>query len=290
MTSRLAALTVLALVFIGIGIERAAAQSLTIQQVKDLYAEAAYEDALGVLSKLPATESMTEAGRYRAACLIALGRPDEAQTAIAAIVQEHPEYRPDPSETSPRVIELFNATRRQLLPGIALRMYTDAKTTMDRKEAAEAIKGFETLIRVLDDPELKGDSKVSELAVLATGFLDLTRAKVAAATPPPVPAIPAAAGPPGKPPVITRAVAIRQTLPQWTPPDSLSRQAEFAGAVRIGIGEDGKVMTATMAKSVHPAYDRLLLAAAQEWLYEPARRDGVPVPSEHTVEVRLKPR
>ena len=45
-----------------------------------------------------------------------------------------------------------------------------------------------------------------------------------------------------------------------------------------------------MATSVHPAYDRLLLQAAREWTYQPARANGAAVPSEKVVQVVLKPR
>ena len=42
-------------------------------------------------------------------------------------------------------------------------------------------------------------------------------------------------------------------------------------------------------KSVHPAYDQLLLRAAKGWSYEPAKKDGVPIASEKTVEVSVTP-
>ncbi len=89
---------------------------------------------------------------------------------------------------------------------------------------------------------------------------------------------------------MTQAVPVRQALPQWVPPAGMSRYTDFRGAVRVEIGADGKVVSAAIAEPIHPAYDRLLLAAARDWLYEPATRDGVPVPSERTVQVSLKAR
>ena len=48
-------------------------------------------------------------------------------------------------------------------------------------------------------------------------------------------------------------------------------------------------MSAEIIKSVHPAYDQALLRAARGWIYEPAKKDGVPIPSEKTVEVSVAP-
>ena len=286
MTRRLTCTTTFALVLLA---GAASAQPQSLQQVRELYAQAAYEDALGLLSKLPETESVTDAARYRAACLLALGRVEDAQKAIVSIVDAHPEYRPDPSDTSPRVVELFKTTRNQRLPDIARRMYTDAKAAMDRKETQAAIDGFETLLEVIDDPDALADTTLSELRLLASGFLELNRAQLAAATTK-VPELPAAPTRPAAPPVIVPAVPIRQQLPAWTPPDSLTQRTEYRGSVRVQIGVDGRVVSAVIMEPVHPAYDGLVLVAARSWLYEPARQNGVAVPSERTVQIVLKPR
>ena len=79
-------------------------------------------------------------------------------------------------------------------------------------------------------------------------------------------------------------------MPQWVPSDMLSRQSSFTGAVRVAISAAGRVETATIERSVHPAYDPLLLQATRSWEYQPARNGGVPVPSEQLVQVQLKPR
>ena len=55
------------------------------------------------------------------------------------------------------------------------------------------------------------------------------------------------------------------------------------------ISAEGKVTNAEIIKSVHPAYDQSLLRAARGWLYEPAKKDGVAIPSEKTVEVAVTP-
>ena len=84
-------------------------------------------------------------------------------------------------------------------------------------------------------------------------------------------------------------MAIRQTMPPWTPTDNASRRTTYSGAIRVGISVTGQVERAEIVRSVHPMYDRLLLQAAKNWAYQPARRSGSAVPSEQVVEVQLKP-
>ena len=69
----------------------------TLAAARELYAAAAYEDALAVLSKLPDTGRPDEQRvieQYRALCLLALGRTGEAEHAIEAVVLGDPSYRP----------------------------------------------------------------------------------------------------------------------------------------------------------------------------------------------------
>jgi len=72
-------------------------------------------------------------------------------------------------------------------------------------------------------------------------------------------------------------------------PDPVSRATEFRGAIRVQISAEGRVINVELIRSVHPAYDQALLRAARTWLYEPAKKDGVPIPSEKTVEVAVTP-
>jgi TonB family protein len=262
-----------------------------LQRAKDLYAQAAYEEALEALSRLGAGEPAAEAGRYRAACLLALGDPDGAQRVVDEVVDSHPEYLPDPADTSPRVMQIFESTRRVKLPQILKRMYADAKAAMARDELREAEQGFEAVARLASDEDLAGNENAMELKALAEEFLELARLR---AVVPPAPVEPEPRRPgvpePVAPPVITPAVALEQELPGWTPPGGVGGRWEFSGAVRVEIGADGRVVSATIEKSVHPSYDRQLLEAARQWRFEPARRDGAPIASEGVVRVVLKPR
>jgi TonB family protein len=139
------------------------------------------------------------------------------------------------------------------------------------------------------------DGSLTELRLLASGFLDLSRAlrskeaePVPATTAPAAAAVPPAAA--SKPVEIVPATAIKQTMPPWTPGDGVSRQATFVGEIRVRISALGRVDGAEIVRSVHPVYDRLLLTAAKSWEYQPATRNGVATASEQVVQVQLKPR
>jgi tetratricopeptide (TPR) repeat protein len=258
----------------------------TLQRLKDLYAAAAYEDVLAVVTRPEGTEVRPELEQYRVFCLVALGRTSEAERIVEDLIRENPRYRPDASEASPRIQELFSKVRRRVGPSLVKTMYVDAKAALDRKDRDAAIAEFERMLKLADDPDVKDDSTVAELRLLGSGFLDLSRA-----IPAKLPAVAASvAAAPVTPPVVTPPLAIRENLPPWIPMDATSRFVEFRGAVRVRIDAEGKVASAEMAAPVHPSYDRLLLVAAKDWLYQPAKTNGTPVPSEKVVQVVLKPR
>src|SRR5688572_23383189 len=116
-----------------------------LSTARDLYASAAYEEALVTLNRVraagapPADAFAIE--QYRAFCLLALGRGSEAQSAIEALVTADPLYQPA-SEVSPRVRAAFSDVRRRLLPAIIPQQYAKAKATFDRKDFAAAAEAF----------------------------------------------------------------------------------------------------------------------------------------------------
>ncbi len=323
----------------------------TLQHVKDLYASAAYEDALGVLARLQSPDQRLEIERYRVYCLIALDRPAEAEKAILGILSEDPWYSPE--DAAPRVVDLFKRVKRQAAPQLARTLYNDGKAALARKDQDRAVRKFEQLLQLTEDADIRNDTLISELRLLASGFLDLARASAPAdspnptvtatmgstappvtnsspaanaapsptnAAPSPTNAVPSptnaapsptnaappatstntAAGrtPPTSGPapgsngnaVVTPPVPLRQDLPRWVPYDSTSRQAEYRGAIKVMIAADGKVQAVEIVTPTDRNYDRQLLNAARSWLYEPAKRDGIPIASEKVVAVYLRPR
>jgi hypothetical protein len=273
-----------------------------LQQVKALYASAAYEDALSMVSRLQTTGRKLEFEQYRVYCLVALGRTAEAEKVIASVVVDHPTYVPDAGETSPRIHEMFLRIRRGLVPDIAQRMYLDARAAWNRKDTAAASSQFAAVVQLidsaaqLDDEGGSGSEKVepmlAELRLLASGFLDLS---VALSTTPTrtnaeAPKATVRERAPGAlPPDVTSPVPVKQELPLWVPTDQASRHV-FRGAIRVFISDAGLVTGAEISSPIHPAYDRQLLLAAKAWTYQPALKDGRPMASEKVIEVVLKPR
>jgi len=261
-----------------------------LQPVKELYASAAYEDALAALGKVDSPAASPDAEQYRVFCLVALGRLDDAEQVVQGLLLTRPEYRPDPAQASPRIQALFSQVRRRIGPALVKRKYQEARLAMERKDREDAIAQFEAMLRIADDPDVRTDPSVAALKELGTGFLELSRAIPATApAPPPEPA----PGPASRPVdtrtnVIVAPVVIQQRLPAWVP-DVTSRATEFRGAVRIQISTDGRVVAAEIVKSVHPVYDQMLLRAARGWMYQPARKDGVAIPMEKIIEVTVTP-
>src|SRR5262245_33838633 len=118
-----------------------------LASARDLYASAAYEDALAALNKLPSTlpssEDRRSVERYRAFCLLALGRTSEAERSIEALLVEQPMFHGADSDMSPRVRSAFADVRRRMLPTLIQQRYNEAKTAYDRKDFASASQGFQ---------------------------------------------------------------------------------------------------------------------------------------------------
>jgi hypothetical protein len=289
--------------------EAAAAQG-SLADARALYSSAAYDDALAMLNGLRISDQRPDDGRaidqYRALCLLALGRTEEARHAIRTIVAASPSYHPSDSEVSPRVRAAFREVRQLMLPAIIQQKYADAKAAFDRKNLAAASEGFTLVLELLTDSDLGAAANqppLAQLRPLAIGFRDLT-----AASAPPTPSpIPARVSPP--PPLVQKAtpapavrpvalriytwedanvvapIVLRQTMPVLGDV-FVQRQ----GAVEIIINEAGLVETARMTSPVNAVYDGLVLAATKGWRYKPATVGGVTVKFRHTIQLDLRRR
>jgi protein TonB len=263
-----------------------------LQAARVLYANADYEQALALLSAADASEAPDaatwEAHHYRALCLVALGRVDEAERAMADAIEANPRFVPAAADVSPRVLSLFSEVRHRLLPQIVRRHLTAARRLSEDGGHDRAAAAFAGVMTLLEDPALASREDLDDLRLAATTLRDLARARAEAAraTEP----SPAAAPPQPmvRAPEFTRPVAIAQALPRWNRSGELARWG-FAGAVRVTIDESGAVTGAAIERSVHPAYDRLVLEAARGWRYRPATRDGRPTVSETVVAITVAP-
>jgi hypothetical protein len=279
----------------------------SLSAARDLYAAAEYEDALAVLNRLqPGAQEPVERRtieQYRAYCLLALGRPADADQAIAAMVTATPLYKPSGADVSPRVRSAFTDVRRRMLPSIIQEKYAAAKVAFDRKNYTVAAAVFTEVVEAMADPDVADLAKqppLSDLRVLATGFRDLS---LSAAMPAPLPAHapePSAPAVVAKPPVTAVApprtyaatdarvappVAVRQTLPPF-PGQVL---AGHRGVLELFIDEHGVVESVFVRESINPRYDDQLVAAARKFQYQPATLDGAPVRYRKLLQVNVKP-
>ena len=107
------------------------ARAQSINDARDLYAGAAYAEALEVIEAVekstPDAPAMREALQYRALCLLALSRPREAERTVAALVAKEPTYSPDAVEAPPQLRELFRVVREQQLPALVREKYAAAR-------------------------------------------------------------------------------------------------------------------------------------------------------------------
>jgi TonB family protein len=264
-----------------------------LDNARALYVSASYEDALAELSKVPPGAPAGRVEQYRAFCLIALGRAEEASTAVAKAVSADPLLVPSLSDASPRMRALFAETRRKMLPDIAREAYAHGKAAYAAKDLSAAALAFQRVID-LEDALSSGEDDRSDLRLLAQEFLELS---VRVSTPA-SPAVPPTAGPttslaevPASPETagplaVGRGVAaIRETMPVWTRP---TPGFTLMGQLHITIDERGDVTSATITHPSDPDYDRDLVVAAKQWKYEPAVRDGRALPSEKTITFTLR--
>jgi TonB family protein len=285
------------------GASRVYAQA-PIDVARDLYATADYDKALTLLDDLIARNQVgqkrDEADLYRALCFLALGRRDDADRAVETIVQRDPLYRP-PDDIAPRMRTAFGETKKRLLPAIVQQQYASAKTAFDNKDFGVAGERFQRVLDALNDPDLKqaaSQPPLSDIKTLASGFRDLSVQAVPA--PPPVAAY-VALPPPvqqqqkpaavakiytGTEPGVIPPVAIVQDFPKF--PGRVP-SGGVVGAVEVVIDQNGAVESATMQTPVQSAYDNIVLAAARNWKYQPARVNGEPVKFRKSIRITIVP-
>jgi hypothetical protein len=258
-----------------------------LAEARELYASARYDEALAMLNSLRPDEAglpeRRSIAQYRSLCLLALGREDEAEEAIAAVITVDPLFQPSETDAAPRVRTAFSDVRERLLPEIAAERYHSAKSAFDRKDHAVAEQRFRDLLVLLDDPQMRG--RLGDLRVLAVGFLELSAA--AAALPPEPEPLPEPEAPPAPPAPdpdrvyiaedegVVQPVTIRQEMPGV--PTPIRHQVRDRGLLEIIIDEAGRVTFMALRVGMHPVYDPMILRAVQDWRYQPATLNGVPV-------------
>lgn len=288
-----------------------------------LYDDAMYTRALEVLDQIAVEQPSAPVHQYRALCFIALGRVDAAERAMADIVAADPFFSLDAEAASPRVASQFATVRRRLLPPIIRRGFAEATARYREGATERARQQFDQVLKLLDDAALQNDQALSDLALVASAFVELTKAQapppaiapigrslVAAPLPPSLPApvavpepAPPAAAPiavastapapmrvtASEPVAFEPAVAVVRPLPKWIPPDARTAMRKYSGTIAVEVDPRGRVIAAATRRIIHPAYDPVVLAAAYNWVFQPARQNGRPVKSEVMVDIELLP-
>lgn len=262
--------------------------ALDLDRARQLYEQASYPEALGVLDAVSAGvaddagqfETLT---RYRVLCQLALGQGTNAERTLEAFLQRFPTRTVYSDETPPKLAELVRRLRTRMLPALIRSRIAEGRVAFADGRRETARRQFREAIALLSLPEVvtSGEGTTADLRILADGFLTLLdedRARADArttfddgdddVTPPDI---------------------VRQELPRWS--ETLGRVGPVPrrAMLDIWVAATGDVEKVSLRESLHPHYDGLLLAAARGWKYRPARRDGRPVRYHRVMAITLTP-
>lgn len=270
----------------------------SLQAAKDLYAAAAYEDALSTLGRLKAAatpELTRQAAQYRAFCLFALGRTREAESIAEAIIRRDPTAQLDAPDVSPRLERMFGQVRKRLLPELVHNRIRDARAELDRSNfvaATPLLAEAEAMLLEARAAGIPADA-LGDFGFLIDGFRQLIRAEEQPRPSPQTLAVARAVSPvtrPLPPPPIVRVfysaedktvvppVVLEEAMPALPQDAIMIAQAwKVSGVLRVVIDETGQVADATIDRALQASVQARVLDAAHHWKYLPAIKDGVPV-------------
>jgi len=293
-----------------------------ISAARDLYASAAYAEALAELARVEATAPTSATKRdadvYRTFCLVALGRDSEAQAVAESLVRSDPTLSLDQfPDASPRIATMYASVRRRVLPQVVRDEFRAARA-LAAGNALEAQPRLRRVRQLLDAAQQLGawDDTMADMRMIVDGFLDLAHTAerqnaAAEAAPVASPAPPEPASP--SPAVVSSSTALAALskdalassskdagvlapIPVFQPGPAIPpalllmvRQLHRSSTIDVLINEQGTVDEVTVKQSVTPAYDSLIVAAARRWRYKPALKDGVPVKFVSTVVMNASP-
>lgn len=254
----------------------------SLASARELYAAAAYREALAMLDVLRpravSSEEAVEVEKYRAFCLVVLGRPSEAEDGIARILSLQPHFRLGEDEVSRRIFTAFEEMRQKVIPQAAQEAYERAEGAYQKQDFEQARDGFSLVLMLAEEAGPEQQRAVKDLATLARGFLVLV-----AANAPPLPSTAIARNVGFAPalksiydaddPGVVPPSVIEQVVPRWP----VGLRAVRAAVLELIVDERGGVESATMAVPFDSPYDRMLLEAAKAWRYRPALCGGQPV-------------
>jgi len=160
-----------------------AAQEDPLRTARDLYASAAYEEALVELARVESSPETPVTTRdkdvYRVFCLVALGRAAEAQERAESLVRSNPLLSVDQfPDASPRIATIFTDVQRRVLPPLVKEAYRTARARA-LENASDAPSRLQDVRKLLAMAERVGavDETLTDIGLLVDGFLELTSAR-----------------------------------------------------------------------------------------------------------------
>ena len=255
---------------------------------KQLYANAAYDEALERLSRVnPPPGLADQVDTYRALCLLALGRSRESEQIIERVLTRNPKYTLDDADVSPRLVMVFRAVRARILPVTARNLYALARASYEAKKFDTAARQFREVVDLLAG-EPNSDTGVADLRMLAEGFLR----QIDAATSAEPLSRETGAGDVSTTGIIysildrdvIAPVEISRPIPIMDSPPG-GKPGTYQGLVEIVVGETGRVVQVAIRKSIHPSFDADIIASTGYWRFQPATKNGKPVKYRRAYEI-----
>jgi TonB family protein len=176
-----------------------AARQDSMVVARELYATAAYDEALAMLDRLraaapaAATAESRTIEQFRAYCLFALNRTTDAEKAVETVVSIDPTWEIADTEAPPRIVALFTRVRARALTSLIRGRFNDAKALYAARKHDESVAAFTSLLQLLDHQGVMkaAGADLADLKTVSIGFRDLAKAAaeqaLRAAAPPPAP-------------------------------------------------------------------------------------------------------
>ncbi len=242
---------------------------IDVQRGVELYWAGQYQRTIELLDPLCAIESRedasTECYKYLAFSHVALGETEMAQQAFSRLLALDAEYRLDESLVSPKILEQFENSRREIIA----ELFEKGKDAYFAKDYGKATELLTQVLRL--DAEQALAREYSQLAREQAAFEEKQASlakQVETAPPPPV----------EEPDDQVYHVTSRITPPvliERVPPDypSGERRAGREGTVVITavIDKDGRPRDPKVIRPVSPVLDASAIHAVMRWRYQPAR-------------------
>ena len=242
-----------------------------------LYWNGEYERTIEVLSSEPLADmgagERVELLRYLALSHIALGDNIEAQAQFIRLLTIDPGYRLDPAMVSPKVIDLFEESKKNRIE----ELFAEGKNSYYERQYEEAI---ETMNRILlMDPQYQLAEEHRQLSAEQIS-LGEKAATIEAGVGTPAEEWETVEEPEDKIYYVTSdidpPVLVTRTNPEYP---FLDRQIRLKGTVVLGIviEPDGSVGGTRVVRSLNERMDEAALSAVKKWRYKPATLKGQPV-------------